>query len=115
MRILLEIVRSRCGTILLNWPGFAGNPKNEKKKDRCEKCVKVFQRFVGDKVRFVRCDPGILLEEANNFHPNVQLIKDKLVFLLWPLWFSSQTWNHICNSYMGWSKDPRAPVSLLIL
>ena len=32
---------------------------------------------MGDKVRFVRGDPGIVLEEANKFHPNV-LIKDKL-------------------------------------
>ena len=34
--------------------------------------VKVFLRYVDDRVRMVKGDPGVVIEAANKLHPNLQ-------------------------------------------
>ena len=46
--------------------------KKQQEADRTVNGVKVFLRYVDDRVRMVKGNPGVVLEAANKLHPNLQ-------------------------------------------
>ena len=52
--------------------------KKQQEADRAENGVKVFLRYVDDIVRTVKGDPELVLEAANNLHPNLQFTIEEL-------------------------------------
>ena len=52
--------------------------KKQQQADRTENDVEVFQRYKDDIVRTVESDPGVVLEAANELHPNLQFTIEQL-------------------------------------
>ena len=52
--------------------------KKQQEAVRPENGVTVFLRYVDDIVRTVERDPGVVLEAANKFHPNLQFAIEEL-------------------------------------
>ena len=50
----------------------------QQETDRTENGVKVFLRYVVEKVRTVKGDTGVVLEAANKLHPNLQFTIEEL-------------------------------------
>ena len=86
MRSLFELLPLRvCGNILESkyadiaetvW--YCLTCKKQQEVDRNKNDVKVFLRYVDDIVRTVKGDPGVVLEDANKLHPNVQFTIEEL-------------------------------------
>ena len=59
----------------------------QQEADRTENDVKVFLRYVDEIFRTVEGDPGVVLEPANKFHPNLQFtikeLDSKDILLTW--------------------------------